>query len=137
MKRVLLLAGLLAGAFLLTRWPLVAEVETGKSPGYPDLVPRQYRAAEERVAQAAQAVVQREPRWRFVGSGSGAGGRALQAVYTTLPGLEHDVTVRIRREGGQTRVVVKSKSRVGPIDLGQNARIVRELFAALERELGP
>jgi hypothetical protein len=31
---------------------------------------------------------------------------------------------------------VKSKSRSGPIDLGQNARILEKLFAALDRELG-
>jgi hypothetical protein len=126
MKRIVVLVLLLgAGAFLATRWPLVNEFETA----------RQYRAPEERAARAAQAVVERLPGWRFVGSGSGAGGRALQAVYKTMPGLEHDVTLRIRREGASTRVSVKSKSRSGPIDLGQNARIVDELLAALEREL--
>jgi hypothetical protein len=125
-RLVLLLAVLAAGAYLATRWPRVNEATAA----------RDYRAPEERVAVAAKAVVERLSGFRFVGSGSGAGGRALQAVYKTLPGLEHDVTLRIRREGGATRVSVKSKSRSGPIDLGQNARILEQLLAALDRELG-
>jgi uncharacterized protein (DUF1499 family) len=32
-------------------------------------------------------------------------------------------------------VSIKSKSRAGPIDLGQNARIIEQLLAALDREL--
>jgi hypothetical protein len=126
MRRIVLLLLVLAGAaYLGTRWPLVNQAEGA----------RNYRAPEERVAAAAQAAVERLPGWRFVGAGSGAGGRALQAVYKTLPGLEHDVTLRIRREGAATRVSIKSKSRAGPIDFGQNARIIEQLLAALDREL--
>jgi hypothetical protein len=126
MKRALLLLVVLAGcAYLATRWPLVDHAEAV----------REYRAGEETALQAAKAVVERLPGFRLVGAGSGAGGRALQAVYTTLPGLEHEVTVRIRRAGNATRVSATSKSRSGPIDFGQNARILEKLFAALDREL--
>lgn len=136
MKRIALLALVLgAGVFLATRWPLVNEVETGRTPGYPELKAREYRAGEEQVAKAVKAAVERLPRWRFVGAGSGVGGHALQAVYKTQLGLEHDVTVRVKREGALTRVGVKSKSRTGPIDLGHNARIIQELLAAIDQEL--
>jgi uncharacterized protein (DUF1499 family) len=136
-KRLLLLAlALGACLFLATRWPLVNEVETGRAPGYPGLKAREYRAGEEQVAQAVKAAIERLPRWRFVGAGSGPPGHAEQAVYATpLPGLAHDVTVKIKRAGALTRVDVKSKSRQGPIDFGQNARVIEALFEALDREL--
>jgi uncharacterized protein (DUF1499 family) len=136
MARKALLALLLAGAaFLALRWPLLNVVETGKTPAYPDLQPREYRASEEQVEKALRAAVDGLPGWRYVGSGSGPGGRALQALYTLPVGLEHDVDVRIRRDGGVTRVSVRSRSRVGPIDLGQNARNIRSLLSALDTRL--
>jgi uncharacterized protein (DUF1499 family) len=50
--------------------------------------------------------------------------------------FKDDVNVRIRREGAKTKVSVRSKSRMGTMDFGQNARNVRELLAALDREMG-
>src|SRR5712691_12425674 len=115
MKRlVLLLLVLAAAAFLATRWPLTNEA----------VAQRAFGASEEQVARAAKSAVERLPRWRFVGAGSGAAGHALQAVYKTQLGLEHDVAVKIKREGSSTRVSVKSKSRTGPIDFGHNARVI-------------
>lgn len=135
-KRIALLALLLgASAFLATRWPLINEVETGRTPGYPELAAREYRAGEQQVAKAVKAAALRLPRWRFVGAGSGPSGHALQAVYRTQLGLEHDVTVRIKGDGALTRVSVKSKSRTGPVDFGHNARVIKELLAAVDREL--
>src|SRR5262245_10925580 len=129
MARKVLLALLLGGAaFLGLRWPLLNDVETGKTPAYPALQPREYRAGEEQVEKALRAALDGLPGWRYVGSGSGPGGRALQALYTLPIGLEHDVNVRIRREGGVSRVSVRSRSRTGPIDLGQNARNIESLF---------
>ena len=89
------------------------------------------------VAKAVKAALARLPRFEFVGAGTGRGGSEVQAVATTpvLP-LKHDVNVRIRREGAKTKVTVRSKSRMGTMDFGQNARNVRELMAALDREMG-
>jgi len=135
MKRIVLLAlALGAAVFLAARWPLINEVETGRTPGYPELKAREYRAGEEQVAKAVKAAVERLPRWRLVGAGSGPGGHALQAVYRTRLGLEHDVTVKVKRDGGLTRVSVKSKSRTGPVDFGHNARVISELLAAIDQE---
>ena len=136
MKRIVFLALVLGAGFLVMRWPLVNDVETGRTPGYPDLKPREYRASEEQVAKAVKAAIERLPRWQHVGSGSGPAGHAVQALYRTpFLGLEHDVTVKIKRDGAVTRVSVRSKSRSGRIDLGQNARVIGELLAALPREL--
>jgi uncharacterized protein (DUF1499 family) len=136
MKRLLLLV-LAAGAVAaLLAWPRINEVETGRTPEYPDLQPREYAAGEQEVAKAVKAATGRLARFEFVGAGAGRGGSEVQLVATTpvLP-FKNDVNVRIRREGGKTRVTVKSKSREGPIDFGQNARNVREVLAALDQEM--
>lgn len=139
MKPVRLLLLLAIGgavAFGVTRWPLLKEVETGRTPEYPDLQPRAYVQTEAAVARAARAALGRLPRFAFVGAGSGRGGSELQALATApLIPVKSDVTVRIKREKGATRVSVRSKSRSGPVDLGQNARNVREFLAALDHEL--
>jgi uncharacterized protein (DUF1499 family) len=45
------------------------------------------------------------------------------------------VTVRVRGAGGRSTVSVRSRSRVGKWDFGQNARNIRELLTELDREL--
>jgi hypothetical protein len=49
--------------------------------------------------------------------------------------LKDDVTVRARREGGRTRVSVRSRSHLRVWDFGRNARNIRELLAALDAEM--
>jgi uncharacterized protein (DUF1499 family) len=136
-KVLLLVAAAGAILFAATRWPLLSDVETGRTPEYPDLQPRAYAQGEDAVAKAARAAVDRLPRFTFVGSGSGRGGSELQALATApvIP-VKSDVNVRIKRERGATRVSVRSRSRFGKIDLGQNARNVREFLAALDEQLG-
>ena len=71
-----------------------------------------------------------------MGSGSGPGGAEIQAVATTrVMRFKDDVVIRVRRGGGRTRVTMRSHSRVGKWDFGQNARNIREFQAALDREL--
>jgi uncharacterized protein (DUF1499 family) len=71
-----------------------------------------------------------------VGVGKGSAGAEIQAVHTTaVLRLKDDVTIRVRREGSRTRVSVRSKSRIGAWDFGQNARNIRELLEALDHEV--
>jgi uncharacterized protein (DUF1499 family) len=136
MKRFLLLLLVAGAAAALLAWPRLNEVETGRTPEYPDLQPRAYAAGEQKVTEALKAAVAGLPRFAFVGAGRGPGGSELQYVATTrVLRFKDDVSVRIRREGGKTKVTVRSRSRVGKLDFGQNARNVRELLAALDREL--
>jgi len=134
--KVLLLAIVLAGAWAYTRWPVINDVETGKTPEYPDLKVRDYMTSEEKVAKAARATVERLPRWSFVAQGKGPGGTEIQAVAATrVWRFKDDVTIRVRREGGRTRVSVRSKSRVGKADFGQNARNIQLFLHELDQEL--
>ena len=130
----LALAG--ATAYSFATWPMINDVETGKTPEYPDLQPRSYPQNEAAVLKAAQAVLDRVPGFTFVAAGSGPGGSEIQAVHSTkLFHFKDDVTIRIKRQGGTTRVSVRSKSRVGKADLGQNARTIRQFLGELDAQL--
>jgi hypothetical protein len=133
--KVLLLAAVLAGAWAFTNWPRINDVETGRTPEYPDLKARDYMTREDKVAKAARATVERLPRWTFVAQGKGPGGAEIQAVAASALGLQDEVTIRVRREGGSTRVSVRSRSRSVPIDFGQNARNIQLFLHELDQEL--
>jgi uncharacterized protein (DUF1499 family) len=134
--KVLLLAVVLAGGWAFMNWPRINDVETGKTPEYPELKVRDYMTSEEKVAKASRATVERLPRWTFVAQGKGPGGTEIQAVAATrVWRFKDDVTIRVRREGGRTRVSVRSRSRVGQIDFGQNARNIHLFLHELDREL--
>jgi uncharacterized protein (DUF1499 family) len=137
-KRLLQLAFLvaLAGvAWAYTAWPRINDVTTSQTPEYPDLQDRSYRVPENKVAEALRSVLGRLPSWTLKGAGSGPGGFAVQAERRTRVGFVDEVTIRVRREAGRTFVKVRSRSRLGRVDFGQNARNIRELFAALDEEL--
>ena len=137
MKRFLRLLVVAGGVAAFLAWPRLNMVETGRTPEYPDLQPREYAAGEQRVTEALKAAAGRLSRFAFVGAGRGPGGSEVHYVASTpVLRFKDDVNVRIRREGAKTKVTVRSKSRMGTMDFGQNARNVRELMAALDREMG-
>jgi uncharacterized protein (DUF1499 family) len=132
--KLLLLIGVVALVWAFATWPRINDVETGKTPEYPDLQPKMYAANEAKVARAAEEAVRHLPRWTLVGSGSGPGGHSIQAVSTTrLWRFNDDITIRVHQEGPWTRVSVRSKSRIGKGDFGQNARNIRAFLAELDR----
>lgn len=62
--------------------------------------------------------------------------RGLRATRASrLFRFKDDVTVRIESHENGSRVEFESASRVGKSDLGQNSRNLKELIAALNREL--
>ena len=53
------MAGGLLAIYLLRAWPLINVVETGRTPEYPDVLPRRYRADPDRVFDAALHAINR------------------------------------------------------------------------------
>jgi hypothetical protein len=135
LKRLALLALVAAGAAAALAWPRINQVETGKTPEYPELQPKTYAASIPQVAKAVKAALNTLPRWKLVGEGTGPAGAEVQALYTTPLRTEHDVMIRIRQDKGRTQVSVRSKSRSFDWDFGQNARNIRGFFAELDRRL--
>jgi len=140
MDRVLrtLLVALALGvvAWAVLRWPHLDTVETGRTPEYPDLRPRDYAVAEGEVSRAVKASVERLG-WQFVGAGRGAGGSEVQASTrgVVLPS-QHDLTVRIQRLGSRTRVSVRAHSRTLGWDFGEDGRVIERFLATLDEEVG-
>jgi hypothetical protein len=103
-------------------WPVLNRVETGRTPEYPDLQPLTVALSPARVFEAAltdpaAGLIEAEARtrlWRFV----------------------DDVTIRIVAREGATTVSVRSASRVGRADLGQNARNIEAFLGTLRQALG-
>ena len=132
---VLVLIGLgLAAVVLLRAWPMINVVETGRTPEYPDLQPRAFQAPAEVVFDAALHAIQALPRWLLIAHREAEG--EIQATSTTrLMRFVDDVTIRVKPDGERTVVTVRSASRVGKGDFGQNARNVRAFFDELDRQL--
>jgi uncharacterized protein (DUF1499 family) len=122
-----------AGA-VVASWPLINVVETGRTPEYPDIRPRTYRAGEERLFDAAMHAVDRLPRWTLVAYQPESGEIRAEA-RTRVFRFVDDVVVRIERRGQETVVHVRSASRVGRGDFGQNARNIRAFFDELDRQI--
>ena len=134
LRWLLLVALLAAAAWAVLRWPHLDTVETGRTPEYPELQPRDYSASEAQVSRAVRAALDALG-WQFVGGGRGPGGSEVQArARGTLP-LVSEVSIRTQRVGGRTRVIVRSHSPALRWDLGENARLVERFLAALDAEM--
>jgi hypothetical protein len=137
--RTIVVVAVVGGAIVAaTRWPRINQVETGRTPEYPELREREYAASEAAVGRAAREAVEGLPGWRLVGGGAGRGGTAIQAVVSNPLRLETEVTVAIRRQGAKTTVRVLARSTFGPWDFGRGARQIGTFLAELDRRLeGP
>ena len=113
----------------------VNDVTSGESAAYPHLRSRVYYAEPQTALAVAQQVIRSLPRWRvvFVDTEN----TALEGeVETAIAGLLDYVTVYIVPLGhGQIRVIIRSRSRNGRGDLGQNALHIRELQDAMDARL--
>lgn len=115
-------------------WPIINDVETGKTPEYPHVQPQSFVQPRHEVMDAAERVARRQPGWSVKDVNAGEG--VIQAVKTTrLLRFKDDVTVRVSEGDNATVVNVRSKSRVGKGDLGQNARTILAFQRALSDEL--
>jgi uncharacterized protein (DUF1499 family) len=115
-------------------WPVINVVETGRTPEYPDLQPKQYQARKDLVFEAALRAIGLIPRWTVVSSRLEQGEIRAEA-RTRLFRFVDDVVIRVTAEGGAAIVNVRSASRIGKGDFGQNARNVRAFFAELDRQM--
>lgn len=119
---------------LLKSWPVINVVETGRTPEYPDVQPRQYAASRAQVFDAAMHAVNRLPRWALVSYQAETGEIRAEATTLVLRFVD-DVVIRVKEQGNGSVVSVHSSSRVGRSDFGQNARNIRAFQAECDRQL--
>jgi uncharacterized protein (DUF1499 family) len=127
--------GLLAAVYvvLIRTWPLINIVETGRTPEYPDIQPRYYAVPAVTVFAAALRAAKAMPRWTV--SPREEVGEIRAEARTRMMRFVDDVSIRVTMDGARTRVDVRSASRIGRGDFGQNARRIRAFFSALDQEV--
>jgi uncharacterized protein (DUF1499 family) len=110
------------------------EVAAQQKQAYPDLAPAIFAAPRDKVFAAARSAIDKMG-LDLTGSDEAAG--RLEASHTSpWFGFTDDIVVRITETPEGTRVDVRSKSRVGRSDLGQNAKRIRAFLAELKAAVG-
>ena len=98
--------------------------------GYPDLGPLEVPADAADVLEKAEALAE-AMEWEIVAVDAAAG--RLEATATSRWfRFKDDIVVRLTTTGAGTRIDVRSVSRVGRSDVGQNAARIKEFLTALE-----
>lgn len=132
----LVAVGMITAMALLTAYPPINVVETGATPEYPDIQPRAWSMSRDRVFAGAVEVVEALDTFTLVDADPDAGVVRAEALSRTGWWID-DVEIRVEANGeGGTIVFVRSASRVGRGDFGQNARNVRVVLNALDDNLG-
>lgn len=115
------------------------DVTTGKHSGYPDLQPRRYDSALNNTTILASAAAATLRNWKVVETAPDRGLVRIE-VRDALLVFKDDVTVTITptgTNGDSSEVVIRSHSRIPWGDLGENARHIRALQAAMDDKLPP
>jgi len=106
------------------------EVAAQQRAAYPDLAPLLVRESPEQVFEATKRVISKMG--MELVDANPQEGRVEATATSRFYGFKDDVVVRIRGTTGGTQVDVRSKSRVGRSDLGQNAKRIRTFLAELK-----
>ena len=111
-----------------------AETAALQRAAYPDLAPLILSVAPERAYALAKALT-RDKGWEIVADKPEEG--RIEAVDRSfLYGFKDEIIIRIAASDGGARVDVRSRSRIGRIDRGVNAKRVRAFLDGTERECG-
>jgi hypothetical protein len=110
------------------------EVADLQHKAYPDLATLTTGASADNVFSAAKATI--ASMGMQLADADLAQGRIKANQRSLLYGFTDDMVVRIVPAADGTRVDVRSKSRVGRSDLGQNARRIRLFLQKLKENLG-
>lgn len=99
---------------------------------YPGVQPLELDANPDEAFNIALAIVEKNG-WRVLDSVTPRGGQRegrIEAVALTLiMGFREDLSIRIRSSGGMMKIDMRSASRYGNHDFGNNARRIEKFFA--------
>lgn len=120
--------------FLGLVWPKINDIRTGETPEYPDLQVQQFAGRQKGEVFDAVLDVAQEMEWEIREANADQG---LVEAVATVPifRFRDDVTVTVSETDGTVGVHVRSRSRVGKSDLGENARRIRKFQGRLAAHL--
>jgi len=131
-------AGMLFGAIWVyrnRRLFLVNDVTTGESFDYPDLRAHVYFGSIEAVAEAAEHAISSLTKWRLVFNDQ-IKNVLVAEVEAPFGGFLSEVTITLSALGPRhARAIIRSSSKVGRGDLGENARNIRQAQEAMDQLL--
>jgi uncharacterized protein (DUF1499 family) len=107
-----------------------AEKAALQRTAYPDLAPLILSVAPERAYALAMALT-RDKGWEIVAD-EPKDGRIEAVDRSFFYGFKDEIIIRIAASDGGARVDLRSRSRIGLIDRGVNAKRVRAFLAALK-----
>lgn len=110
-----------------------AKVAAQQRAAYPDLAPLKLAIPPNEAFESALAAAKYSG-WEIVASVPEEG-RIEATAKTRLYGFTDEVAVRIKPADGGSQVDVRSRSRVGRIDRGANAKRIRAYLAALDKRV--
>ena len=111
-----------------------AETAALQRAAYPDLAPLILSIPPDRAYTLALALV-RERGWDIVAD-EPKDGRIEAVARSFLYGFKDEITIRIAASHGGARIDARSRSRIGRIDRGVNAKRVRAFLAAVRENAG-
>lgn len=118
--------------------PIAPEAAELQTESYPDVTGRRYEQAPQRIAEQIDALLE-ERGWPVTARHAGSeatGATTIEAVATSfLLGFKSDVAIRIEDDAGATLVDMRSASRYGRYDLGDNARRIRRFLTDLDQRV--
>jgi len=104
------------------------ETATQQTVAYPDIQPITLAFPPADVMARVQAIADNSG-WTIVSQDE----MTLEATHTTFWfGFKDDVIIRLQNQGAGTRVDIRSKSRIGRSDIGQNAARIRTVAQQLQ-----
>jgi uncharacterized protein (DUF1499 family) len=129
------LAAMLRTADMNPIGQISAEDAALQADSYPDLTGRRYQLSADRVQELAAQLVLANG-WTFEQPPTpplDGGDSFMEALaHTTLLALPVDVAIRVTDEGDTSYVDMRSASRYGRHDLGDNARRINDFLLALD-----
>jgi hypothetical protein len=106
---------------------------------YPDLVTRRYALGSAQIFRLSHRIAT-SLGWKVVDEVSaredGDMGRIEATARGLFTGVAADVVVRIYGDGSGTRIDLRSSSRSGSFDFGENAGRIRDFLSELDRQTG-
>lgn len=118
--------------------PIGPEAVDLQVAAYPEVTGRRYGAAPDRVLEAVDAVIAAEG-WQVIArpeTAEGEGEYTVEAVARTFVfGFPADVAIRLSDESESTYVDMRSASRYGRADMGDNAARITRFLTALDAEM--